>query len=278
MPGGVRDAAPGGPAFSQTGFGTIPMLLILCHCIRRRLLDPAAVEGLRRAVHRAGWQCLETGDLCDAVAGGDGAILAALRQEGCALAGCHHRALAALAARARDDAANPILTLDLRGETCARALATLGLADAPPDADVPPPPALAGEDAWYPLIDRERCTDCGRCREFCLFGVFGPRQAGGVQVATPRNCKPNCPACARICPANAILFPKSPDRAINGAVLDAAELASARIRLDPRTLVGGDLRARLAARRRPELPPLFRQGLFGSASPRPDRGAKGEQS
>ncbi len=61
--------------------------------------------------------------------------------------------------------------------------------------------------AWYPVIDYSRCNNCGQCADFCLFGVY-LKSAGRVEVANPANCKNNCPACARICPSVAIVFPK----------------------------------------------------------------------
>ena len=69
-----------------------------------------------------------------------------------------------------------------------------------------------------------------------------------MQALRPARCKLDCPACARICPANAIVFPKSPDEAINGARLTPEQLAGARVRLSPEELTGGNLRAQLAAR------------------------------
>jgi NAD-dependent dihydropyrimidine dehydrogenase PreA subunit len=61
--------------------------------------------------------------------------------------------------------------------------------------------------AWYPLIDYSRCTACGQCSDFCLFGVF-KMEDGIVKVINPDGCKNECPACARICPSVAIIFPK----------------------------------------------------------------------
>ena len=64
-----------------------------------------------------------------------------------------------------------------------------------------------GWPSWYPLIDYSRCTSCGQCADFCLFGVYS-KEDGRVLVANPEGCKNNCPACARICPATALIFPK----------------------------------------------------------------------
>ena len=61
--------------------------------------------------------------------------------------------------------------------------------------------------AWYPVIDHSRCNACGQCADFCLFGVY-EKIDNKVVVVNPKGCKNNCPACARICPQVAIVFPK----------------------------------------------------------------------
>ena len=61
--------------------------------------------------------------------------------------------------------------------------------------------------SWFPVIDYSRCTSCGQCADFCLFGVY-EKSDGKVLVVNPKGCKSNCPACARICPETAIVFPK----------------------------------------------------------------------
>lgn len=76
-------------------------------------------------------------------------------------------------------------------------------------------PAENGTDAWYPVIDKTRCTECGKCHDFCLFGVYTVENKQ-VKVAQPQNCKNNCPACARMCPNKAIIFPKYEKSPING--------------------------------------------------------------
>jgi len=61
--------------------------------------------------------------------------------------------------------------------------------------------------SWYPVIDYSRCSNCGQCADFCLFGVY-EKGENNVRVINPQQCKNNCPACARICPQTAIVFPK----------------------------------------------------------------------
>lgn len=70
---------------------------------------------------------------------------------------------------------------------------------------------------WYPVIDAERCTDCFECVNFCLFGVFDLDTASRIFVAQPDACRPGCPACARVCPSGAIVFPLYADAIIAGA-------------------------------------------------------------
>ncbi|NOZ23207.1 MAG: ferredoxin family protein [Planctomycetes bacterium] len=73
-------------------------------------------------------------------------------------------------------------------------------------------------DRWYPVIDYSRCTNCQECLEFCLFGVYEIDKGGRVVASTPDACKPGCPACSRVCPSQAIMFPlHETDEAIAGS-------------------------------------------------------------
>lgn len=63
------------------------------------------------------------------------------------------------------------------------------------------------QERWHPVIDEQLCQQCGHCVEFCLFGVYGYDARKRVCVLQPDHCKPGCPACARICPQGAIMFP-----------------------------------------------------------------------
>jgi NAD-dependent dihydropyrimidine dehydrogenase PreA subunit len=70
---------------------------------------------------------------------------------------------------------------------------------------------------WYPVIDYSRCTNCLECIDFCLFGVYGIDRKDRILVENQDNCKRGCPACSRVCPENAIIFPEHKTPAIAGA-------------------------------------------------------------
>jgi hypothetical protein len=77
---------------------------------------------------------------------------------------------------------------------------------------------------WYPVIDYSRCTNCMECIDFCLFGVYGVDSLSRILVEAQDNCKKGCPACSRVCPENAIIFPQHKTPAIAGADGEVAGL------------------------------------------------------
>lgn len=76
---------------------------------------------------------------------------------------------------------------------------------------------------WYPVIDFDRCTNCMECVDFCLFGVYGLDGSETILVEQPDNCRKGCPACSRVCPENAIIFPQHKAPAIAGAEIEGDE-------------------------------------------------------
>ena len=70
---------------------------------------------------------------------------------------------------------------------------------------------------WYPVIDYSRCTNCMECIDFCLFGVYGVDRIDTILVEQPDNCRKGRPACSRVCPENAIMFPQHKTPAIAGS-------------------------------------------------------------
>ncbi len=94
---------------------------------------------------------------------------------------------------------------------------------------------------WFPVIDYDRCTNCMQCLSFCLFGVYGVDQQQRIQVQNNDNCKTNCPACSRVCPEAAIMFPKYKAGPINGDVVSDADLQREKMKIDISALLGGDV-------------------------------------
>jgi NAD-dependent dihydropyrimidine dehydrogenase PreA subunit len=80
------------------------------------------------------------------------------------------------------------------------------------------------ERRWYPVIDFSRCTNCMECIDFCLFGVYGIDRSETILVEQPDNCRKGCPACSRVCPENAIIFPQHKTPAIAGAPVGLVSL------------------------------------------------------
>ena len=107
----------------------------------------------------------------------------------------------------------------------------------------------SGWEAWYPLIDYTRCTSCGQCADFCLFGVY-EKKDNKVIVVNPEGCKNNCPACARICPHTAIIFPKYEH---GGAIAGADSINEVeeqqRQRLDIDSILGSEIYQALEKRK-----------------------------
>jgi NAD-dependent dihydropyrimidine dehydrogenase PreA subunit len=90
---------------------------------------------------------------------------------------------------------------------------------------------------WYPVIDYSRCTNCMECIDFCLFGVYGVDNVDRILVENQDNCKRGCPACSRVCPEHAIMFPDYKTPAIAGAPVGNIT----GLKIDLTKLFGGDV-------------------------------------
>ena len=101
---------------------------------------------------------------------------------------------------------------------------------------------------WFPVIDYDRCTNCMQCLSFCLFGVYGVDEQQRIQVQNNDNCKTNCPACSRVCPEAAIMFPKYKAGPINGDLVSDTDLQREKMKVDISALLGGDVYALLRER------------------------------
>jgi Pyruvate/2-oxoacid:ferredoxin oxidoreductase delta subunit len=106
------------------------------------------------------------------------------------------------------------------------------------EASLPKP---GGWKPWFPVIDFGRCTNCMQCLSFCLFDVYGVSTEGKIQVQHENHCKTDCPACSRVCPEVAILFPKYRSGPINGDEINSEDLRREAMKVDISSLLGGDI-------------------------------------
>jgi NAD-dependent dihydropyrimidine dehydrogenase PreA subunit len=111
---------------------------------------------------------------------------------------------------------------------------------------------------WYPVIDYSRCTNCLECLDFCLFGVYGVDPLDRIFVESQDSCKKGCPACSRVCPENAIMFPDYKTPAIAGA--DSGAIGGLKIDLS-KLFGGGDQLTAAVSERDAELVKDGRQAV-----------------
>jgi len=101
---------------------------------------------------------------------------------------------------------------------------------------------------WFPVIDFDRCTNCMQCLSFCLFDVYAVDKKEQITVQNQEKCKTECPACSRVCPEVAILFPKYGKGPINGDVVRESDVQREAMKVDVSALLGGDIYASLRSR------------------------------
>jgi Pyruvate/2-oxoacid:ferredoxin oxidoreductase delta subunit len=101
---------------------------------------------------------------------------------------------------------------------------------------------------WFPVIDYSRCTNCMQCLSFCLFDVYGVSPDQKIQVQNQSNCKTECPACSRVCPEVAIMFPKYRHGPINGEDVKSDDVRREAMKVDISALLGGDIYSMLRDR------------------------------
>jgi NAD-dependent dihydropyrimidine dehydrogenase PreA subunit len=126
------------------------------------------------------------------------------------------------------------------------ALVQLGVAAPAAPAFTPEQMLAQPGRRWYPVIDYSRCTNCMECLDFCLFGVYGVDGAERILVENQDNCKKGCPACSRVCPEHAIIFPEYKTPAIAGAAVGNVS----GLKIDLTKLFGGGDAINIAARER----------------------------
>lgn len=191
--------------------------LVCCCCSDYKRISQDKIKKLCSAAKKNNIQVELIPDLClSAIENPE--IFISFAEENTVLALCHFRVADALSARTQTVAGKIIAFND---QTFFKTIENLGL-ESDGDIETSIPVYDNPWQAWYPLIDRDRCTNCGKCIDFCLFGVYSKKN-NRVIVAQPAECKTNCPACSRVCPQKAIIFPKHDEKPFNGAPIEESE-------------------------------------------------------
>lgn len=184
--------------------------ITVCACSSRNFIDKSFVAVTAAKAVKAGVKVRLVADLCKLVGESDNGLSGIA---GGVVAACHPRAVRSLFSgmglepasicnlRTREDFFSAIEPDDAEVELWKARIMAL--------------PSSYGTDAWFPTIDKTLCAECGKCLDFCPFGVYSMVD-DRVTVTSPARCKNNCPACARTCPAGAIIFPKHETGPING--------------------------------------------------------------
>ena len=252
--------------------GETPNILV-CRCKHYHKVPEAVWQEIVRRLDAAGVGYGLVDDLCGAAAEDAAAVRRWADRAGLCVAACYPRAVRWLfdrAGAALGDDARVFNAITEDVEAIVGALtAEAGRGGVNPTLQA----AREGEwIPWYPVIDYDRCAGCRQCMNFCLFGVFGISDEGRVEVVKPQGCKTNCPACARVCPERAIIFPKYEKSPINGDEVDEAAIDAERERSELETLLGGDVHEIIrqrAARKR-----FTRKGEGGDALSSQEKAAR----
>jgi NAD-dependent dihydropyrimidine dehydrogenase PreA subunit len=146
---------------------------------------------------------------------------------------CRERRAALDASKA---AAKPVMVT--LGSVLGNGTSGTAVAAAPAPSFAPEQLLAPADRRWYPVIDYSRCTNCLECLDFCLFGVYGVDKGDRITVENQDSCKKGCPACSRVCPEQAIMFPDYKTPAIAGAAVGAI----GGLKIDLTKLFGGDLK------------------------------------
>jgi NAD-dependent dihydropyrimidine dehydrogenase PreA subunit len=59
---------------------------------------------------------------------------------------------------------------------------------------------------WYPVVDFEKCVQCGTCVDMCRHGVYDKARAPEPVVVFPEGCVQGCKGCGNRCPVEAIQY------------------------------------------------------------------------
>ena len=239
--------------------------IVHCQCAYARVIPPHTKAAVQAHVDSTSARIESVPDLCEMSARHDPVLQDVAGTGPVLIVACYERAVRGLFEAAGAPLPQEgVRVLNMRTESAESIAVQIddathtGGADrikSQPLAEAPGPmhAGAAGEPQapwkpWFPVIDYSRCTNCMQCLSFCLFDVYGVSSDRRIQVQNPTNCKTECPACSRVCPEVAIMFPKYRHAPINGDVVSSDDVRREAMKVDISALLGGDVYSMLRDR------------------------------
>jgi Pyruvate/2-oxoacid:ferredoxin oxidoreductase delta subunit len=234
--------------------------VLYCHCANAKVIPAATKMAVLEGLNEAHVEFEAVPDLCEMAARGDTRLRELSSAPALTVAACYPRAVKWLFASAgaalpeattkvwnmRVETPEAVVDGVLQTDVKRRAAASPAVAPAAqPESPLGP---TSGWKPWFPVIDYSRCTNCMQCLSFCLFDVYGVSADQKIQVQNQSNCKTECPACSRVCPEVAIMFPKYRHGPINGEEIKSDDVRREAMKVDISALLGGDIYSMLRDR------------------------------
>jgi NAD-dependent dihydropyrimidine dehydrogenase PreA subunit len=224
-------------------------LTIYCHCAYYKIVPEQTKSAVLNAIKNTGMEFEPVADLCKMAAHRDPSLKTWTKADSIRIIACYPRAVRWLFhAGGAPLSKEGIEFFNMRVDGPEKIISSL--AD-PSPAKMPSRtlkdirPQQPGDwIPWFPVIDYDRCKNCKQCFNFCLFGVYKLSAEDKVEVQNPAGCKTNCPACARLCPQSAIIFPKYTGSPINGDEVDESSpggLSDEKVKVDVAQLLSGNV-------------------------------------
>ena len=193
-------------------------LVLFCNCIYSEIIDRDKKAKILHTLRSSGINFEVVGDLCEYSAKKMSPLKKWAQAEPLTIIACYPRAVRWLFFAAGASLENKqVEFLNMRTSSAQEIISQIANENNTSQKGKQAGPQEKGDWVpWFPVIDYDRCKNCKQCMNFCLFGVYGLSENGKIEVQKPAGCKTNCPACARVCPFNAIIFPKYTEGPING--------------------------------------------------------------
>jgi NAD-dependent dihydropyrimidine dehydrogenase PreA subunit len=193
-------------------------LILFCNCSYFQIIPEDVKSKILEELKRSGIEFEAVADLCEMSAKNDVSLKRFAKADSITVVGCYPRTIRWLFHAGQAPLSQKsIKVLNMRTNNAETIISELLADNSLPKGEQKIKISEKGDWVpWFPVIDYDRCKNCMQCLNFCLFGVYELSENETVEVAKPSGCKTNCPACARVCPHSAIIFPKYTEAPING--------------------------------------------------------------